>query len=103
MTPTGALILGAFLASLVWLWGWHIGSGLWADLTAWWSERDGRRGGHSPRPSRSGFRGKSREGAQRVPPTRAAAWPRTVRRASSLGFRKVAPPLVSHYGKRRLP
>ena len=105
MTPTGALILGAFLASLVWLWGWHIGSGLWADLTAWWSERGGRHGGHprAGRPSRSGFRGKSREGAQRVPPTRAAAWPRTVRRASSLGFRKVAPRIDHHYGEDRLP
>ena len=100
MTPAGAFLLGAVLTGLLWLWCWHIGSGLWAHLKARWSERGGRHGG---RPPRSGFRGKSREGAQRVPPTRAAAWPRTVRRASSLGFRKVAPPIDHHYGEDRLP
>ena len=108
MTPEGAFLLGAILTGLLWLWCRHIGSGLWADLKARWSERGGRQGGFSSprwnRPSRSGFRGKSREGAQRVPPgTWAAAWPRTVRRASSLGFRKVAPPVDHHYGKDRLP
>jgi len=104
VTPAGAFLLGAILTGLLWLWAHHIGAGLWAHLKAWWSERGGRHGGHprAGRPSRSGFRGKSREGAQRVPPgTWAAAWPRTVRRASSLGFRKVAPPLVSHHSKRR--
>ena len=105
MTPAGAFLLGCILTGLLWLWVQHIGSGLWAHLKARWSERGGRHGGHprAGRPSRSGFRGKSREGAQRVPPTRAAAWPRTARRASSLGFRKVAPPVEDHYGKDRLP
>ena len=56
MTPAGAFLLGCILTGLLWLWAQHIGSGLWAHLKTWWSERDGRRGGHSPRPSRSGFR-----------------------------------------------
>jgi hypothetical protein len=71
VTPAGAFLLGCILTGLLWLWSWHIGAGLWADLKTRWSERGGRHGGHP--------------------------------RAGRPGFRRVAPPLTSHYGKRRLP
>ena len=103
MTPAGTFLLGCILTGLLWLWCSHIGAGLWADLKARWSERDGRHGGHprAGRPSRSGFRGtrERRRSVDLLPRGRLT----TVRRASSLGFRKVAPPIDHHYGKDRLP
>jgi len=103
MTPAGSFLLGVVLTGLLWLWAAHIGSGLWAHLKARWSERGGRRGGHprASRPSRSGFRG-TRERRRSVFLLSRGRLT-TVRRASSLGFRKVAPRIDHHYGKDRLP